>query len=64
MSTREGILNAAMSVFGEHGFRGGTVRDICDRAGANVAAVNYHFHDKASLYAEVLQHAYRNAGSG
>jgi AcrR family transcriptional regulator len=64
MSTKEDILDAAMAVFGKHGFRGGTIRDICDRAGANVAAVNYHFHDKASLYAEVLQYAYRNAGTG
>ncbi|MDP6479900.1 MAG: CerR family C-terminal domain-containing protein [Phycisphaerales bacterium] len=64
MSTREDILNAAMSVFAEHGYHAGTVRDICDRAGANVAAVNYHFTDKATLYAEVLQHAYRNAGDG
>ncbi|MCP4759119.1 MAG: CerR family C-terminal domain-containing protein [Planctomycetes bacterium] len=64
MSTKEDILNAAMAVFAEHGFHAGTVRDICDQAGANVAAVNYHFHDKTSLYAEVLQHAYRNAGIG
>ncbi|MDP7071108.1 MAG: CerR family C-terminal domain-containing protein [Phycisphaerales bacterium] len=62
MSTREDILNAAVCVFAEHGFRAGTIRDICERAEANVAAVNYHFHDKASLYAQVLQHAYRNAG--
>ena len=64
MSTRADILNAAMTVFGEHGYQGGTVREICERAGANVAAVNYHFQDKASLYAEVLQHAYRTAGTG
>ncbi|MDP7028856.1 MAG: CerR family C-terminal domain-containing protein [Phycisphaerales bacterium] len=64
MSTKTDILEAAMHVFAERGFRGGTVREICERAGANVAAVNYHFHDKSSLYAEVLQHAYRNAGAG
>jgi len=64
VSTKEDILNAAVVGFAEHGFQRGTVRDICERAGANVAAVNYHFHDKATLYAEVLQHAYRNAGVG
>jgi AcrR family transcriptional regulator len=64
MSTREDILKAAMAVFGERGFHVGTVRDICERAEANVAAVNYYFRDKASLYAEVLQYAYRNAGTG
>jgi AcrR family transcriptional regulator len=63
MTTREDILNAALGVFAECGFRVGTVRDICERAGANVAAVNYYFGDKASLYSEVIQHAYNVASS-
>jgi AcrR family transcriptional regulator len=57
-------LDAALAVFAEHGYRGGKVRDICDRAGANLAAVNYHFGDKASLYAKVIQHAYTTANTG
>lgn len=62
MSTKEDILNAALHVFAEHGFDAGTVREICERAGVNGAAVNYHFRDKASLYEEVLHHAYQAAG--
>ncbi len=54
--TRQRLLDAAAEVFVEHGFRGATVRDICTRAGANVAAVNYHFRDKDGLYSAVLQH--------
>lgn len=53
-ATRRALLAAAADVFAEVGFRNATVRDICRRARANVAAINYHFGDKAGLYSEVL----------
>ena len=56
--TRERIIEIAGELFAAQGFRGTTVRDICGQAGVNVAAVNYYFRDKESLYAEVLQHAH------
>jgi len=54
-TTREKVLKAAEQIFAERGFQATTVRDICLRAGANIAAVNYYFRDKASLYTEVLR---------
>src|SRR6058998_1205603 len=59
--TRQRLLEAAGEVFAEHGFRAATIRDICQRARANIAAVNYYFRDKEHLYAAVLQYAQRCA---
>ncbi|HET7833949.1 MAG TPA: CerR family C-terminal domain-containing protein [Gallionella sp.] len=52
--TRARLLDAAREVFAEYGFQGATVREICRRADANVAAVNYHFGSKDDLLAEAL----------
>lgn len=58
LETRQRLLEAAGEIFAEQGFRNTTVRDICRVAGANIAAVNYHFRDKQGLYTEVLRYAH------
>jgi TetR/AcrR family transcriptional regulator, regulator of cefoperazone and chloramphenicol sensitivity len=57
-ATREKLIEAAGETFAEKGLHGALIRDITQRAGANIAAVNYHFHDKDGLYAAVLRRAY------
>jgi AcrR family transcriptional regulator len=57
--TKQRILEVAGPIFAEKGFRGATVREICDRAGANLAAVNYHFGDKEQLYRASLRNAFQ-----
>lgn len=54
--TRLRLIEASGPVFAERGFRNATVRDICAAAGANIAAINYHFGDKLGLYRAVLTH--------
>lgn len=60
-ATRRRLVEAAGEVFADRGLRAATVREICRRAGANVAAVNYHFGGKDELYATILHEATREA---
>ena len=55
--TKKRLLVAASGIFAEKGFREATIQDICTAAGANVAAVNYHFGSKKNLYLEVWRSA-------
>lgn len=57
-STRLRLLEAAGEEFAARGFEKATIRAICARADANLAAVNYHFGDKETLYREVFKHAF------
>lgn len=56
-STKERLLDSAGKVFADKGFESATVREICQVAGANIAAVNYYFGDKESLYLEAVKRA-------
>jgi AcrR family transcriptional regulator len=55
--TRTKVLDAAERLFAEHGYRGTSVRAITDLAGANLAAVAYHFGSKAGLMTAVARRA-------
>ena len=54
---RDRLIAVAGPAFARRGFEGVSIRDICRDAGASVAAVNYHFGDKQSLYAACLETA-------
>jgi AcrR family transcriptional regulator len=52
--TRQRLIDAAAVLFAAEGFENVTVREICKVSNANVAAINYHFGDKAGLYRAVI----------
>jgi TetR/AcrR family transcriptional regulator, regulator of cefoperazone and chloramphenicol sensitivity len=57
-NTRGRVLETAGEVFAEKGFEAATVREICEMAEVNLAAVNYYFGGKEALYEEALQRAH------
>ena len=57
--TRQRVLDAAGEIIAEKGFDRTTIREIADRAGANLNAVNYYFRDKQGLYLALFEHAHQ-----
>ena len=60
-ATKERLLNAAGEIFAEKGFHATSVREICEKAGANLASVNYHFGSKENLYEAVVHRTFDSA---
>jgi len=58
-ATRDRLLASARQVFAEKGYHHATVAEICKRAEANTAAVNYYFRSKETLYVEAWQSAFQ-----
>jgi AcrR family transcriptional regulator len=48
--TQRRVIEAAIDVFGRLGFEGASTRALAERAGANLAAIPYHFGGKQGLY--------------
>ncbi|MFP4105138.1 MAG: TetR/AcrR family transcriptional regulator [Phycisphaerae bacterium] len=61
MTTKDRLLVAAGVLFAAKGYRETTVAEICDRAQANIASVNYHFGSKENLYVESWRAAFDEA---
>jgi len=56
--TRRRLLDSAIHVFAERGYRQGTLREICRRAGVNGAMANYHFGSKSGLHRAALRESF------
>nr|MYU47886.1 TetR family transcriptional regulator [Streptomyces sp. SID7803] len=53
---REEILDQAMAMFGEAGYRGASLRVIATRCGISHPGLLHHFPTKESLLLAVLEH--------
>jgi AcrR family transcriptional regulator len=52
---QEQIIQPAMEVFSQYGFRGTTVRRLAHQARVSEAIIYYHFPSKEALYDAILQ---------
>ncbi|HIJ90121.1 MAG: CerR family C-terminal domain-containing protein [Desulfobulbaceae bacterium] len=59
--TRLNLLAAAGEIFARKGFRQATIAEICKQAGANTAAISYHFGSKEALYVESWRYAFNQS---
>lgn len=53
--TKDRLLEAALQLFSTHGFEGVSTRQLAAEAGANIAAIAYHFGGKKELYHALLE---------
>lgn len=53
--TRRALRGVAEELYAEYGINGVTTRGLAERAGVNMAAVNYHFGNKDNLTLEVFR---------
>ncbi len=55
LSTKEKIIRVTMEIIAVEGFQNVTIRKIANRAGVNLAAVNYHYGSKDAVINEALK---------
>ncbi|WP_280769934.1 forespore capture DNA-binding protein RefZ [Salipaludibacillus daqingensis] len=53
-ASKEKVLEAAIELFNVKGFTGCSVRDIANKAGANVALISYYFGSKQGLQEHLM----------
>lgn len=64
ISTRNKILKTAHKLFAEKGINAVGVREIAKEAEVNVAAINYHFGNKETLYRETIKESLCKVSQG
>jgi len=55
VGARQKIIDAATSLFAEHGLHGVSTRDIAKKSGMNLSLISYYFGGKEGLYQTVME---------
>lgn len=55
IGTHGRLVDSALHLFALNGFDGASTREICQRAGSNLAGIKYHFGGKEGLYQAVIE---------
>jgi AcrR family transcriptional regulator len=55
--TPDALLDAAEELFARHGYASVGIREIAERARANIASIKYHFGSKSELYLATVRRA-------
>jgi AcrR family transcriptional regulator len=63
-TTKQRLLEAAEEIFATKGYEGASVEEITRKAGANRAAISFHFGGKKRLYIETVKYAHRLCHQG
>ena len=59
--SKESLLEAAEALFSERGYEGVSTRELADRAGVNLGAIQYHFGSKGKLFIETVHRMMRRS---
>ena len=57
--TKLQIIDVARELFSQFGYDGTSVRQIAEKSGVNIAAINYHFRNKHGLYWSLIDEAHQ-----
>ena len=52
--SRRAVLDAALKLFADHGYRATTMREIAEEAGVSTGNVYHHFPDKETIFRELI----------
>ncbi len=57
--TVDRIIDVSRELFAKKGYAATSVREISEKAGVNISAINYHFGNKQKLFNQIIQRSHQ-----